>query len=156
VVGEWYEFAASLPPTPFFELPQLLIETDASPTGTGIWITGVVQIQVALVDADEAHINERELRAILKAVERVPRQRVPTPAALHLDNTTAMWWVGGGSTVPEVVSILRDILRGFIDRNLNLVYVRYIKSGDNTVADPLSRVQARMPGAEDPFPLFKA
>ena len=126
--------------------PHWILTTDASPWGWGATVrspTGkepewATQEQWTPAEREAFHINELELMAIHRALERW--RPCDTYLALLTDNTTALAAVrrcfGGNPRLRSTAMLIHGLLRR---NNTVLVSSAYISTLENTRADALSR-----------------
>ncbi len=89
----------------------------------------------------DSSINVKELYALLRGIQLVPRQRHLSKVTLFTDNTAARAWINrqGSTTAPdEAMDILSEISAEARDRNLT-IRVDFIPGHMNVTADRLSR-----------------
>ncbi|XP_026830886.1 uncharacterized protein LOC113563439 [Ooceraea biroi] len=118
-----------------------VIFSDASPSGWGASM-GRKQTHGWWSDQDrDEHINFLELKAVEYALRSFVDDLHSRDILLRVDNTTAIAYInkGGSSRFPKLSALAKSIWQWCESRDLYL-FVSYIRSADNVVADRESRI----------------
>jgi hypothetical protein len=131
---------------PFFPIPGLLVETDASEEAWGGTVVSLPSPNPALLGGPweeplrQQHINLLEILGVSRALHLLPSSAVPTVVTLGVDNCTAMsYFRKGGGAVPPLHFLTMFSIWSCISRKLLLDRVYYIPSALNVVPDAISR-----------------
>eukprot|EP00757_Euglenozoa_sp_SAG-D1_P023348 gene23348-18_t len=136
---KWIEFCVNAPNQPFFPSSAVVIESDASSTGLGAVIFEDGRITTLRQKSSGDHINVEELRAAVKALEKIRKGEQLQRVSLRVDNTAAVAWLAKGSTRKNLMPLLVHLLRVLREKKLMLNEVHWISTEVNVIADTLSR-----------------